>query len=181
MITPEIRQLIHTTTARVWPEYSPLLVEAQVLAESNGDPNARSACGACGLLQLMPATAAGLGLSTDRIFDPAANLQAGITYLRQQFKAFAELPQFDDRLSAALASYNGGRGYVNKALALARQACGIADTVTPGPWQRWDVAGAYLLDARCVVAGKRPDAAQMLIYVARIRAIHYRLTKGGQA
>lgn len=180
-MTPELHEMIHATAARVWPEYSPVLVEAQVLAESNGDPDARSSAGACGLLQLMPATAAGLGLRGDRIFDPAANLEAGVRYLQQQFEAFGELPQYYDRVSAALASYNGGRGYVNKALALARQACGVSDLATPGPWQRWDVASAFLADPRCVVGGKRPDAAQMLVYVARIRAIHYRLIKGGQA
>lgn len=180
-MTPEIRQLIHDTAARVWPDISPDLIEAQVLAESGGNPLAKSPVGACGLLQLMPATAASVGLGAERIFVPAANLEAGVRYLKQQFDALGEMTGRDDRVSAALAAYNGGRGYVNKALALARQACGIADAATPGPWQRWDVAGAYLLDVRCVVGGKRPDAAQMLTYVARIRAIHYRLTKGGAA
>ncbi len=175
-----IRQLIHASAAKIWPAIAPEMIEAQVLVESAGDPRAESPAGARGLLQLMPGTAAELGLSPEQCWDPARNLAGGIRYLRRQFEAFGELPNYYDRVSAALASYNGGRGYVNKALALAREACGAADGTVPGPWQRWDVASAFLADPRCLVSGRRPDAAQMLTYVARVRAMFHRLTKGGK-
>jgi len=180
MLSDVLQELIRLAVAEVWPEIGPEMIAAQVLVESGGNPNAKSPVGARGLMQLMPATAAEMGLQPDDCWNPVDNLRAGITYLRRQFERFGEIPRYYDRVSCALASYNGGRGYVNKALALARAACGAADASVAGAWQRWDVASAFLADSRCVVNGRRPDAAQMLLYVARIRATHNRL-KGVEA
>ncbi len=82
------------------------LVKAIIRAESNGDPYARSECGACGLMQLMPATAAEMGIFD--IFDPDKNIAGGTLYLAKMFEVFGG----DKRL--ALAAYNAGPGAVKK-------------------------------------------------------------------
>jgi soluble lytic murein transglycosylase-like protein len=82
----------------------PALLKALVSQESGFDPNARSGAGAVGLTQLMPGTAAALGV-TDPL-DPAQSLQGGAKYLRQQLDRFGG----DEKL--ALAAYNAGPGAV---------------------------------------------------------------------
>ncbi len=82
------------------------LLAAVMQAESGGDPNAGSSAGAQGLMQLMPATARGLGVNNIR--DPWQNLLGGAKYLRQQLDTFG----WDVR--KALAAYNAGPGAVQK-------------------------------------------------------------------
>jgi soluble lytic murein transglycosylase-like protein len=77
----------------------PKLLHALVTVESGYRADAVSRAGAAGLTQLMPATAADLGVS-DR-FDPQANLSGGADYLARQLLRFGDL-----RL--ALAAYNAG-------------------------------------------------------------------------
>jgi soluble lytic murein transglycosylase-like protein len=77
----------------------PKLLHAIVIVESAYRPDAVSRVGASGLTQLMPATAARLGVR-DR-FDPADNLLGGAAYLARQVLRFGDL-----RL--ALAAYNAG-------------------------------------------------------------------------
>lgn len=83
----------------------PRLVELVVRHESNFDPYAHSPAGALGLMQLMPETAASLGV--DDPFDPAQNVAGGTAYLAQQMDAFGDV-----RL--ALAAYNAGPGAVQR-------------------------------------------------------------------
>jgi soluble lytic murein transglycosylase-like protein len=82
----------------------PALLKGLVSQESGFDPNARSGAGAVGLTQLMPGTAAALGVTNP--LDPAQSLQGGAKYLRQQLDRFGG----DARL--ALAAYNAGPGAV---------------------------------------------------------------------
>ena len=75
-----------------------------VQQESGWNAGARSHKGATGLAQLMPATAAKLGVNPN---DPVQNLEGGARYLRMMYNTFG-----DWRL--ALAAYNAGPGAVTK-------------------------------------------------------------------
>lgn len=83
----------------------PFLIASVIKVESGFNPKAGSGAGARGLMQLMPATAQGLGV-TD-VFDPAQNINAGSKYLSQQIKAFGSI-------ELGLAAYNAGPGNVRK-------------------------------------------------------------------
>lgn len=84
----------------------PRLVEAVIIQESGGDARARSSAGAEGLMQLMPGTAAALGVQDP--LDPVQNVRGGITYLMEM------LQKFNGNLSLALAAYNAGPGAVEQ-------------------------------------------------------------------
>lgn len=87
-------------------DLSPALIEALVWQESRWRETALSPVGARGLAQLMPGTARQLGVNSD---DPAANLEGGARYLREQ------LDRFGGDVEKALAAYNAGPGRVERA------------------------------------------------------------------
>jgi len=76
----------------------PALIHAVIQAESGGNAQAKSAKGALGPMQLMPATAADLGVNP---LDPVQNILGGSRYLAAMKKQFGS-----DKL--ALAAYNAG-------------------------------------------------------------------------
>ncbi len=83
----------------------PELVRAVIQVESGFNPRARSHKGAMGLMQLMPQTAAGLGVENP--WDPVQNIEGGVAYLGSLIREFG-----DEVL--ALAAYNAGPGAVNR-------------------------------------------------------------------
>jgi len=87
----------------------PYFVVAVVAAESRFNPNARSYKGAMGLGQLMPGTAAGMGVSDP--YDPADNLAGAIRLLRGHLEKYKGQPY---QAALALAAYNAGSGAVRK-------------------------------------------------------------------
>ena len=87
---------------------NPQLIAAMVRTESAFDPRAVSVKGASGLLQLMPATARRFGVAADQIFDPEANLDAGVRYIRWLSE------RFEGNLALVLAGYNAGEATVER-------------------------------------------------------------------
>jgi peptidoglycan DL-endopeptidase CwlO len=84
---------------------SPKLLAAVAKVESGYDPKAVSKAGAQGLMQLMPATARGLGVHNS--FDPQQAINGAAKLLSGHLKEFKSLP-------LVLAAYNAGGGNVHK-------------------------------------------------------------------
>lgn len=78
----------------------PKLVHSIIAAESAYNPDAVSPRGAVGLMQLMPDTAMSYGVRNT--FDPVENIEAGVHYLKDLFRAY------QDDLDMILAAYNAG-------------------------------------------------------------------------
>jgi soluble lytic murein transglycosylase len=107
----EYEQIIRTHAAN--HDLDPALVAAVVFAESRFDPNAESAAGAIGLMQLLPDTAKGIALRTGgRRFvvadlrDPEINVRYGTWYL-------AHLRERYGTMRLVLAAYHAGQGNVD--------------------------------------------------------------------
>jgi len=97
------------------------LLAAQCYQESAFDPNAVSWAGAQGLMQIMPGTAASLGVAAADIFDPETNIEASVRYLKKLNQSFADIRPQSARIPYMLAAYNGGVNHVRDAMALARK------------------------------------------------------------
>jgi len=82
------------------------LLASVVHAESGGNAHAVSRTGARGLMQLMPGTAAGLGVEDS--FEPEQNVRGGSAYLD------AMLTRYNDNMALALAAYNAGPAAVDR-------------------------------------------------------------------
>jgi soluble lytic murein transglycosylase-like protein len=100
------------------------LVLAVIQAESAFDPNATSGVGARGLMQIMPDTGRGLGVSDpDSLYNVETNVRAGIRFLKQLWTRFTDFswshlqalnPFAHADVKKAVAAYNAGPGAVMK-------------------------------------------------------------------
>ncbi len=100
----ELRQMLATAGAE--HDLDVDLLASIVHAESNSQPRAVSRTGAQGLMQLMPGTAAQLGVKDS--FAPEANVHGGTAYLDSLLR------RYHDNLALALAAYNAGPGAVDR-------------------------------------------------------------------
>ena len=99
-LPPEIAYEPHIQEAAARYHLDPSIIRAVIQAESAFDSTAVSPAGAQGLMQLMPALAAELGVADS--FDPRQNIMAGVRYLSYLLYVHA------GNLELALASYNAG-------------------------------------------------------------------------
>ncbi|MGP8099738.1 MAG: lytic transglycosylase domain-containing protein [Candidatus Cybelea sp.] len=99
----EIERLVKVSAADYGVD--PALIEAIIERESAFDSNATSSAGARGLMQLMPQTAAGLGVTDS--YDAAQNVAGGTRYLRSLLDRFGNV-------KLAVAAYNAGPDAVQR-------------------------------------------------------------------
>lgn len=100
-------KLIYSTASR--HALNPRLVAALVGVESGFNPRAVSRRGACGLMQVRPATARRFGVRRRKdLFNPRKNLETGSRYLRWLVDRYGEDPL------RVLAAYNAGEGAVER-------------------------------------------------------------------
>lgn len=110
--------LRYSTNVRVYASeqhLDPALLAAVIEAESKFNPNARSAAGAVGLMQLTPSTAEGIAQATggsrfevSDLTNPDINIRYGAWYLRHLFD------RYDQHERLALAAYNAGEDNVDR-------------------------------------------------------------------
>ena len=98
IVKPPFRELVEAAAARYSVDAD--LITSVIAVESNFDPKALSRKNARGLMQLLPETAARLGVQN--IYDPQENIDAGTRYLREL------LQKYNNDLVLTLAAYNAG-------------------------------------------------------------------------
>ncbi len=113
------------------------LVAAVVYQESKFNPNARSWCGAQGLMQLMPGTARELGVFSSEVYIPERNVKGGTDYLKKLEKKWSDISDYTQRIKFILASYNAGIGHVSDAARLAEK--------NGYPKDKWDGSVEYFM------------------------------------
>jgi soluble lytic murein transglycosylase-like protein len=179
--SPEIEALIRAAAAKHGIPFE--LLYSQVKQESAFSPLAVSHCGARGLMQIMPATWRDItGKDSDSnndIFDAEKNLDAGAAYARRMYRAAKNMITTlkgvindctdEDYRKIGLAAYNGGLGYMIKAVNLCIQ---------DGHPIKWETVAPHLADPREVVRGHNPDEKQMTDYVEKIWTNYKGLTEG---
>ncbi len=144
------------------------LIAAQMYQESQFDPHAVSHAGAIGLMQIMPATATGLGFRNPD--DPEAGIHAGVKYLNRLRNRFDDHIPMDERTWLALAAYNIGYDRVRRARNRAREL-----GLNPDKWFG-NVEVAMRQMTRSYWESNTGDGCrcgQAIIYVSSIRSLYY--------
>jgi soluble lytic murein transglycosylase-like protein len=106
MTSQDISALILSTATAYGVD--PRLALEVAMQESGLDQSAVSSAGAIGIFQLMPATAADLGVDPS---DPTQNIQGGVKYLSEM------LARYGNNVAESLGAYNWGPGNMDKAIA----------------------------------------------------------------
>lgn len=101
----QIKQVVNKHSEKYGVD--PLLVHAVILTESGYNPNAKSPCGATGIMQLMPATFKARGVGNN-IYSIDQNTEAGVKHLA------GLLAKYNGNIYLALSAYNIGGGAVDK-------------------------------------------------------------------
>lgn len=97
------------------------LLASVAFHESRFIPDEVSWAGACGLMQLMPRTAANFGLNRQTIKNPELNIEAGVQYIKSLNMSFRQIENKEERVKFILAAYNSGPAHILDAMALARK------------------------------------------------------------
>ncbi|MDD7910232.1 lytic transglycosylase F [Pseudovibrio exalbescens] len=119
-------------------DIDPSLLAAQAFQESRFDPNARSAAGAVGIMQLLPSTALDPNVDIKNYESLEGNIEAGAKYMRflaDHYFPETEIPEFE-KMMMVFASYNAGPNRVKRVR---------PDAPDPNMWFRsveWEVAEA---------------------------------------
>jgi membrane-bound lytic murein transglycosylase F len=144
------------------------LMAAQCYQESCFDPKAVSWAGACGLMQIMPSTAAHLGLPAGQLYEPEMNIAAASKYLKQLSDKFNDIPDRLQRTNFVLACYNGGYNHIRDAMALAQK--------NGKDSHNWDDVSEYVLKLSQPAYYRNPSVkygymrgTETVEYVRRIR------------
>ena len=104
------------------------LLASLVYQESMFRPNVRSRHGAAGLMQIMPQTAASLGV--ENIDNPEENIRAGVKLIARLYKlAERDSIPHDERINFVLAAYNAGYGRIEDCRAIA-----VSQGLNPDVW-----------------------------------------------
>ncbi|HNR13088.1 MAG TPA: transglycosylase SLT domain-containing protein [Thermodesulfobacteriota bacterium] len=136
--------------------------KAMAYVESSFNALAKSRCGALGLMQIMPATAKDCGIAIGvLLYNPLINVAIGTTYLVDQYRQISEIKSHNERLKVALAAYNGGLGYVLKAIRIFERSHGYTPTC-------WNDVKVGLQSPDCLVRGEDPECGQIFAYVEKV-------------
>ena len=95
-----------------------LLLASQIFQESRFNPNASSWASAHGLMQIMPLTAKELGVIDPS--NPEESVKAGTRYLKQLWKEWDNIEDYNERIKFTLASYNAGLNHIKDAVTLTK-------------------------------------------------------------
>jgi membrane-bound lytic murein transglycosylase F len=150
------------------------LLAAMAYRESRFDSTAVSYAGAAGIMQIMPATGASLGL--DASSGMSDHVRAAVRYLNKLDTMWIRaIPDRDQRLRFVLASYNAGPGHIIDAQRLAEALC-----LDPGRWEH-NVERAVLLLSKpgyFMRPGLRNgfcDGGQVFTYVREVTGFYRQL------
>jgi membrane-bound lytic murein transglycosylase F len=151
------------------------LVASLICQESRFNPTVESRRGAFGLMQMMPETAARMGI--DSSASPEENIRAGIKYINWLHTVFdPKIADEDERIFFILAAYNAGPGHVLDAMKLAEKN-GLDPQKWVGnvePWLLKKSLPEYYNDE--VVRNGKFRGVESVKFVAEIidRYMHYR-------
>jgi len=151
-----------------------VMMAAQCYQESCFDPKAHSWAGACGLMQIMPATAKSMGYAREALFDVRINVEIAAKLLHENNSMLRLPKEFDatERLRFILACYNAGYSRIADAKRLALYHEERAD--------KWSVVANYLsllgeeeyAQHEVVQSGAFYGSAETIAYVSKVMHIY---------